>query len=661
MGLFLILGIGAIAAPSDRSAAGERADERPNIIFIMADDHASHALSAYGSRINRTPNLDRLANEGMLFRNTFCTNSICAPSRAVILTGKYSHLNGVTDNSRAFDGGQLTFPKLLQEAGYETAMIGKWHLKSDPTGFDYWNILPGQGAYHDPVMIEMGKRTKHSGYVTDIITDLSLNWIKQRSRDKPFLLMYHHKAPHRRWQPDEKHAHMYDDVEIPRPETFDDDYKTRSAAASTQAMTIERHLTPLDLKVKPPEGLQGAALKNWKYQRYIKDYLRCVASIDDNVGRLLDYLDQSGLSKNTVVIYTSDQGFFLGDHGWYDKRFMYEHALRMPLLVRYPPEIKPGSVTNAMALNLDFAPTILDLAGVDVPAEMQGRSLRQVMRGATPSDWRKSMYYNYYEYRGGGHNVQPHYGVRTERHKLIHFHYGMDAWELYDLKKDPNELRNIYADPQYAGVVRELKKELLRLQKQYDDPPENVVRLTEESAIRLGKPSKPIGPVKHPDFAWAQDVRITRSDKGYRLKGRNDGFALKKTARPLRRRATFRCKIKSALTTGMRNGFIVFGADKTPESLIKCGVLIGAGDITIMHGSLNDTSDRIVRTSVDFDKSKTFDVTVRVDLEARQITLIVDGQEITAKIRKEWNEINYYGYVAYQTETLFSPIEMAGE
>jgi arylsulfatase A-like enzyme len=359
--------------------------KRPNIIFIMADDHDSNALSCYSSKINKTPNLDRLAEEGMLFKNCFCTNSICEPSRAVILTGKYSHINGVIDNYTKFDSSQQIFPRLLQKAGYQTAMIGKWHLKSEPTGFDYWNVLPGQGEYHNPELIEMGERKKHAGYVTDIITDSVLDFLQnRRDANKPFCVMYHHKAPHRRWRPDEKHARMYEGIDIPEPETFNDNYKTRSAAAHDQEMTIEYHLTPEDLKMDPPEKLTGQALKKWKYQRYIKDYLRCIASIDDNVGRLLDYLDESGLAENTVVIYTSDQGFYLGDHGWFDKRFMYEESLRMPLLVRYPKEIKTGSVNSDIVLNLDFSETFLDFAVVDMPADMQGWSFRSILQGRTP-------------------------------------------------------------------------------------------------------------------------------------------------------------------------------------------------------------------------------------------------------------------------------------
>jgi len=466
--------------------------KRPNIIFIMTDDHASHALSCYGSKINKTPNLDRLAKEGMLFENSFCTNSICAPCRAVILTGKYSHINGVIDNRKKFDGTQQTFPKLLQKAGYETAMIGKWHLKSDPTGFDYWNVLPGQGLYYNPVMREMGERKKYTGYVTDIITDHCLKWLKERRADKPFCLMYHHKAPHRRWEPGPKHLTMYDDVTMPEPDNLFDDYSNRGRAAKEQDMSIEKTMDKIDLKLVAPRNLnseqknfwdaayepkneafrkanlKGKDLVRWKYQRYIKDYLRCIASVDDNVGRLLDYLDESGLARNTIVFYTSDQGFYLGDHGWFDKRFMYEESLRMPLLARYPKEIKAGSVNEDIVLNLDFGPTFLDFAGVGKPDDMQGGSIRRVLRGKTPRDWRTSMYYHYYEYPAV-HSVKRHYGVRTQRYKLIHFYHDIDEWELYDLRKDPREMKNVYDDAAYADIIKDLKAELKRLRDELKD------------------------------------------------------------------------------------------------------------------------------------------------------------------------------------------------
>ncbi len=460
---------------------------QPNIIFIMADDHASHAMSCYGSRINETPNLDRIAYEGIRFDNCFCTNSICTPSRATILTGKHSHKNGVRSlaDADSMDCRQWSFPRELQKVGYQTAVIGKWHLGhggvSDPQGFDYWNVLPGQGLYHDPEFIEMGQKKVIEGYVTDIITDLSLQWLQGRDESRPFCLLYHHKAPHRRWRPDQKHAHMYEDIDIPEPQTFNDDYSNRAIAAREATMRVGCDLDPEDLKQDPPPDLSPQQFKRWAYQRYIKDYLRCVASIDDNVGRMLDYLAVAGLEENTIVIYTSDQGFFLGDHGWFDKRFMYEESLRMPFIVRYPGEIEPAMVNDDLVINNDFASTFLDYAGIDPPDDLQGRSIRPLLQGQTPDDWRQSFYYRYWMHRGGGHTVCAHYGVRTRRYKLIYY-YGqaLDApgavdeprppeWELFDLEKDPLEMNSVYDDPQYADVVGELAGELTRLRDEVQD------------------------------------------------------------------------------------------------------------------------------------------------------------------------------------------------
>lgn len=458
---------------------------QPNILFIMSDDHAAHAISAYGSQVNETPQIDRIANEGARFDNCFCTNSICAPSRAVILSGVHSHLNGVLTLADRFDGAQDTFPKRLQETGYQTAIFGKWHLghgeEADPTGFDRWAVLPGQGLYHDPAFFVMGERVQLEGYATDLITDYALDWLRGRDRKRPFMAMVHHKAPHRPWEPDDKHQHLYEDIDIPLPPTFDDDYTNRSNAAKNAKMRIESDLYPVDLKEDVPEGLTPAEEKRWKYQRYIKDYLRCVASIDDNVGRILDYLDEQGLTDDTVVIYTSDQGFFLGDHGWYDKRFMYEESLRMPFLIRYPREIPAGSVIEAMVTNLDFAPTFLDYAGLEATERMQGRSCRDIAAGEpAPEDWPTAMYYRYWMHLAH-HNVPAHYGIRTLDHKLIYY-YGEalgttesideptePEWELFDLKADPMELRSVYGDPAYAEVQQALKDELYRLKAQYGD------------------------------------------------------------------------------------------------------------------------------------------------------------------------------------------------
>ncbi len=460
---------------------------RPNVLFIMSDDHGAQAMSCYGSRINETPHIDRIAQGGVRFDNCFCTNSICTPSRATILTGKHSHINGVRCLAPFdwMDCRQWSFPRDLQRAGYQTAVIGKWHLGhggvSDPQGFDYWNVLPGQGLYHNPEFIEMGEQKIMPGYATDLITDMCLDWLEHRSKERPFCLLCHHKAPHRRWEPDAKHAQMYEDIEIPEPDNFNDDYANRAGAAAAATMRIERDLRPDDLKQDPPPGLSPQELKRWKYQRYIKDYLRCVASIDDNVGRMLDYLADKGLEEDTIVIYTSDQGFFLGEHGWFDKRFMYEESLRMPLVVRYPQEIQPGTVNDEIALNNDFAPTFLDYAGLDIPDDLQGRSIRPLLQGRTPQHWQTSMYYRYWMHLGGGHTVCAHYGVRTKRYKLIYY-YGeaLDApgavdeprspeWELFDLDNDPMEMHSVYDDPAYAEAVKELKAELARLRDEVKD------------------------------------------------------------------------------------------------------------------------------------------------------------------------------------------------
>ena len=476
-------------------AQSKAASQRPNIIFIFTDDHAAHAISAYGSKVNKTPNIDRLATEGMRFDRCLVTNSICGPSRACILTGKYSHKNGFFRNGNRFDGSQMTFPKILQKGGYQTAMIGKWHLSSDPTGFDYWEVLKGQGPYYNPPMKTADGTNKHVGYTTEIITDLALRWLKtDRDQDKPFMLMYQHKAPHRNWQPGPKYLSMYDGVTIPEPPTLFDDWSGRASPARNQAMTVAGHLSEKDLKLTTPTNLtkeqleawnaaygpknaaferahlQGKDLIRWKYQRYVKDYLRCVASVDDNIGRVLKYLDDTGLAENTVVIYSSDQGWYLGDHGWYDKRWMYEESLLMPFIVRWPGVVKPGTVNADMVSNVDFAETFLDIAGMadQTPSDMQGRSFASLMRGNTPSDWRESFYYHYYEFPGA-HSVAKHYGVRTSTHKLIHY-YRVGEWELFDLMKDPDEMDSRYGDPAYANITSKLKAEIVRLQTELEEP-----------------------------------------------------------------------------------------------------------------------------------------------------------------------------------------------
>jgi len=470
---------------------------QPNILFIFADDHAYQAISAYNEsrHLLQTPNLDRLAREGIRFDRCIVPNSICGPSRASILTGKYSHKNGFYNNTNSrFDSSQTTFPKLLQKSGYQTAIFGKWHLVSDPTGFDFWQILPGQGVYYNPPMIRNGTRVKMEGYVTDVITDLSLEWLTNRDKSKPFLLMTQHKAPHREWEPALRHLGHDGDRTYPEPSTLFDDYSGRGLAEHDQDMTIDKTMTEKDLKLKPPAqltpeqrqawdayyeprnqqfrraGLTGKELVKWKYQRYLHDYLGCIRAVDESVGRLLKFLDDEGLAASTLVVYSSDQGFYLGEHGWFDKRWIFEESLRTPLLVRWPGVTKPGSVNRDMVSNIDFAETFLEVAGVPVPSEMQGRSLLPLLKGETPADWRQSFYYQYYEFPQP-HRVRPHYGVVTDRYKLVHF-YGTDAdyWEMFDLKTDPNELHSVLGVPQYAEEQKHLEAELARLRTRLEVP-----------------------------------------------------------------------------------------------------------------------------------------------------------------------------------------------
>lgn len=500
---------------------------RPNILFIMSDDHAEKAISAYGHQLIQTPNIDRIANEGILFTKAFVTNSICGPSRAVLMTGKHSHINGFMDNGEdtIFDGSQSTFPKLLQKAGYETSIVGKWHLGSDPTGFDNWQILVGQGEYYSPQFKSKNGIVQYDGaYVTNKITDLLIEQLDNRDKSKPFAMLYHHKAPHRNWMADVDLL-ANDDLakEFPTPESFTDAYQGRPAAKH-QDMRIADMYLGWDMKLQPGEypketGTGGyrhqknfdtskaadlwayhynrmnaqqkaiwddyyqdlaaeykqfkdnpVKLAAWMYQRYMHDYLATVRSVDNNVGRVLDYLDDNGLSENTVVVYTSDQGFYLGEHGWFDKRFMYEESMSTPLIIRYPAMINAGQVTDKLVQNIDFAPTFIDLSGESVPAEMQGLSLKPLLAGDvtinTSDSWRTGIYYQYFEYPTP-HAVMPHYGIRTDRYKLIHFQGDDGHWELYDLGSDPQEMQNKYHLAEYAQVRRDLHQQLTQLRSEY--------------------------------------------------------------------------------------------------------------------------------------------------------------------------------------------------
>ena len=487
--------------------SAKAASQKPNIVFIFSDDHAVQAIGAYGSKVNQTPHIDRLAQEGMLFVNSFCANSICGPSRACILTGKHSHVNGFRRNGNRFDGGQMTFPKLMRGAGYQTAIIGKWHLGTDPTGFDYWEILPGQGSYYNPDLIQMdGSRKRYNGYVTEIVTDLALDWLKARDDERPFVLMVQHKAPHRDWSPHPKHFGRYAHGTIPEPDSLFDDYANRSRTLKEQEMTIADHfhwghdmkfhgenLFPdhfrgqhrmgeyarmndeqkavWDAHYEPENQAFIAKMKagelsdrevtQWKYQRYMHDYLGSVQSVDDSVGDLLDYIDESGLGENTIVIYSSDQGFYLGEHGWYDKRWMFEESLKMPFIIRWPGQVETGARSEALIQNIDYGPTFLEAAGIPVPKEMQGRSLIPVLEngGAAPADWRDAIYYSYYE-NAAVHEVAQHDGVRSQRYKLMYFHRTRE-WNLFDLQEDPNEMRSVHDDPAYAEILAGLKQRLI--------------------------------------------------------------------------------------------------------------------------------------------------------------------------------------------------------
>lgn len=520
---YSLLGTAAMAATlsSCQNADKSSENERPNILFIMSDDHAYQAISAYQDHLIQTPNIDRIANEGILFSNACVTNSICAPSRAVILTGKHSHINGKIDNHFPFDTTQITFPQLFQEAGYQTAMFGKLHFGNSPKGIDEFKILPGQGNYYNPDFITNEGTIRVEGYCTDIITDMTLDWLEnRRNEEDPFLLFYLHKAPHREWNPAKRHYTEFINRTFPEPPTLFDDYSGRGSAAKEAEMNILEHMNWAgDSKIYPEvmdelgieptsdwdkraltakldrmteeqradwdavygpmneefkemyPGMDREDLMKWRYQRYMQDYLASIMAVDEGVGKVLDYLEEAGLDENTLVVYTSDQGFYLGEHGWFDKRFIYDESFKTPLLIKWPEKIAAGIKSDEMVQNLDFAPTLLEAAGIPIPEDMQGESIMPLLEGENEQWNRKEVYYHYYEYPSV-HMVKRHYGIVTKEYKLAHFYYDVDEWELYDRLKDPMELKNVYNDPEYATVVEDLKERLDALRVKYKDSPE---------------------------------------------------------------------------------------------------------------------------------------------------------------------------------------------
>jgi arylsulfatase A-like enzyme len=658
---------------------------RPNIVFLFSDDHAAHAISAYGSRINRTPNIDRLAADGVLFRNNFCGNSICGPSRATILTGLHCHAHGFMRNGNLFDGTQTTFPKLLQQAGYTTAIIGKWHLTSDPTGFDHWMVLPGQGDYYNPDFLTPQGRQRLQGHATNLTTELAIDWLENgRDPDKPFVLMCQHKAPHRTWMPAPEDLALYRDETIPEPATLFDDYQGRTEATRHHEMEIDRHMYLFyDLKLVPDADQQkdlkgpdrwwqgmldrmdegqragwdaafraenlafrenpptGKNLVRWKYQRYIKNYLRCVAGVDRSVGKLLDWLDEHpDVKQNTIVVYSSDQGFYLGDHGWYDKRWMYEESFRMPLVVSWPGHIQGGSEATELTQNIDFAPTFLDLAGVPVPASMHGQSLLPVLEGRVAKGevaWRDALYYHYYESHAV-HMVPAHYGVRTDRYKLIRYYEPQwDAWELYDLQNDPDELHNLADDPAHQEVRRQLTERLQQLRERYDD--------------RTGV----LGDGAFPYTAGIASA-VGDTDGGWRVwSNTSGGYLLADMPQQPEAPATVTLSTSMLPVDGrqQQNGYILLTAGEPRQQLVRAGVAFGRGRLHVIGPQ---GMKEQVGTAIEWDGKSPVKVTVTVDFTAKQARVEALGQQVTATLPESFRRLSAVGYGTSHAETLFGPL-----
>lgn len=679
--MFAALCIAGLAAAQEATQSALNGT-RPNILFVFSDDHAAHAISAYGSQFARTPNIDRLASEGVLFRNNFCGNALCGPSRATILTGLHSHENGFMRNGNVFDGAQTTFPKLLHQAGYATAIFGKWHLESAPQGFDAWAVLPGQGHYYNPDFETEAGRVRKEGHVTDLTTAMAIDWLERgRDAQKPFLLMCQHKAPHREWMPALEDLALYRDVQLPEPATLFDDYSGRIAAAATTEMQIDRDLyLHYDLMVEPTaaeravakgpdawwDGIMarltdeqratflaafreeneafrrtkpaGKDLVRWKLQRYLKNYLRCIAGVDRSVGRLLDWLDtHPDVKANTIVIYSSDQGFFLGDHGYYDKRWMYEECLRMPLLLRWPGRVDGPREIAQLTQNIDFAPTFLELAGAEVPASMHGKSLVPLLGGQKPDDWRTAIYYHYYESQAT-HRVPAHYGVRTDRYKLIRYYEPeVDGWELFDLERDPGELKSVADDADYREVRKRLEQELHSLRAKYDDTTGDLA-----------------------DGAFPRTAGITRItpiDGGYRIfANATAGFAVRApekrdvrevtvTMRPLRGRQ-------------QQNGYIVLdgegevgSGESTGATRVRVGIAFGRRRLQILGP---EGMRELASTAIEWDGSAPVAIRVRIDPDNQRVIAVAQGQEIEAALPSEWRSLAAFGYGASNAETEFT-------
>ncbi len=662
-----------VAATAASQAAPHLSGTRPNILFVFSDDHATHAISAYGSAIAATPNIDHLAFAGALFPANFCGNSLCGPSRATILTGKHSHQNGCMRNGNSFDSSQPTFARLLHDAGYQTAVIGKWHLETEPVGFDHWAVLPGQGQYYNPDFLMPSGRVRMPGHVTDVTTQMAIDWLEQRDADQPFLLMCQHKAPHRPWQPAPEDLGLFADETIPEPPTLFDDYQGRAAPAAQTEMQIDRDLTlHYDLMVPPTDAERptlvdpdpaydelmarmtveqrtawdqafavenaafrarpptGRALVQWKYQRFIKNYLRCVAGVDRSVGRLLAWLHaHPAVEQNTIVIYASDQGFYLGDHGWFDKRWMYEESLRMPLCVAWPGHIEAGRSIAQLTQNIDFAPTFLDLAGVPVPADMQGRSLVPLLEGRIDVPWRDAIYYHYYESQAT-HMVPAHFGVRTDRFKLIRYYEPQwNTWELFDLQQDPHELHSVATDPAYRDVRAELTKRLDQLRTQYGD-----------STGQLGDGSYPL---------TAGIARAERTATGWRVWANAAGGYL---LRPGSRTGTTVLTTAVAPTASgqQQNAFVVLTGGDPRRDLIRVGVAFAMNKLLITGvGKLQQAASTGIRWD-----GKPVRLAVTVDLDAHRLVAEACGQRIEMPLPPAWIALSAWGMGASNAEAEFT-------